>query len=680
MWRGRHRYWDKHHSALGVRVAALCTGAQYAARGLHPVRATATSPAGCGCMRATRSGCRAPVSASLPRTGTASTKTASAKAHVRAHLRSLTTLRGDRDCGTDERDRVGPTRSVRRVRTGRRISCTGRGGAASGIGPTPAVAAAAAKDAAGELGAARPARRRRAGDPHDLPRQPRRRRARGDRGQRRLRGARGDQAGASLARAPRRDDARHRRLGGRGAAGRRRRRRARSRSSSSRPARRTRTACARRSSARSATSSSRSTRSSSPGRCERCSIGSPAASASSSTASSRSPSDRRRCATRHAKAAGWPQSHAALGQGHGGRARRAGARHAARLHERPHRRSGPALRGRDHPRHRRRRPDRRSSWRLPPRRIRSFTTSRRATTATRSTPRVRPLSRSSSWRRCSAARSSGASGRPARSAERAVRESESALDAATRLQNVADALATAHTPQEVLDAVLTEGVRAAEARGGLIATLSDDGEWLEVIASRGYDMQFIEPFQRFPVSGDFPLSEAVRTGEGVFIRSEAERDERYPELVGRSQPGHGLVCVPLVGERGTIGGLVFSFRPTRSSRPSAGRSRSRSAGRLRSRSSGLGSRSPSGRCASGSPSSARRPRCSPRRSSSSRRSSASPSSRCRCSPTGARSRCSSRRRARSSSSSSPTRIPSASAGPKRCSRRSRTSGSTTSST
>ena len=144
-------------------------------------------------------------------------------------------------------------------------------------------------------------------------------------------------------------------------------------------------------------------------------------------------------------------------------------------------------------------------------------------------------------------------------AERAVRESESALDAATRLQDVADALATAHTPQEVLDAVLTEGVRVAEARAGLIATLSEDGELLEVIASRGYDLKWIEPFRRFPVSGNFPLSEAVRTGEGVFIRSEAERDERYPELVGRSQPGHGLVCVPLVGERGPIGGLAFSF-------------------------------------------------------------------------------------------------------------------------
>ncbi len=144
-------------------------------------------------------------------------------------------------------------------------------------------------------------------------------------------------------------------------------------------------------------------------------------------------------------------------------------------------------------------------------------------------------------------------------AESAVRANETSLEAASRLQRAADALATARSPQEVLDAVLSEGVRAAEARAGLIATLSDDGEWLSVIASRGYDAQYIEPFHRFPVEGDFPLSEAVRTGEGVFIRSEKERDKRYPELRGRSQPGHALVCLPLVGHEGPIGGLTFSF-------------------------------------------------------------------------------------------------------------------------
>ncbi|MFL5960331.1 MAG: ATP-binding protein [Gaiellaceae bacterium] len=144
-------------------------------------------------------------------------------------------------------------------------------------------------------------------------------------------------------------------------------------------------------------------------------------------------------------------------------------------------------------------------------------------------------------------------------AEEEASSSAQALDTAMRLQLVADALVSARTPQDVLDAVLVEGLRAAEARGGLIATLSDDGEWLEVIASRGYDSRYIDPFRRFPVSGDYPLSQAVRTGEGVFLRSEAERDARYPELAGRSQPGHALVCLPLVGEHGPIGGLVLSF-------------------------------------------------------------------------------------------------------------------------
>src|SRR5207237_406341 len=43
----------------------------------------------------------------------------------------------------------------------------------------------------------------------------------------------------------------------------------------------------------------------------------------------------------------------------------------------------------------------------------------------------------------------------------------SALNTALRLQFVADALVSAKTPQDVLDAVLVEGVRAADARAGL---------------------------------------------------------------------------------------------------------------------------------------------------------------------------------------------------------------------
>ena len=153
-------------------------------------------------------------------------------------------------------------------------------------------------------------------------------------------------------------------------------------------------------------------------------------------------------------------------------------------------------------------------------------------------------------------------------AEDAVWVSHNALESASRLQAAADALATARTPQEVLDAVLSEGVRAAEARSGLIATLSDDGEWLDVKASRGYDESSISPYQRFAVAGNFPMSEAVRTGEGVFIGSGAEQDSRYPELIGGMQPRHALVCSPLIGHAGRSAGSSSRSRATRSSQPS----------------------------------------------------------------------------------------------------------------
>ena len=141
----------------------------------------------------------------------------------------------------------------------------------------------------------------------------------------------------------------------------------------------------------------------------------------------------------------------------------------------------------------------------------------------------------------------------------ALSSSREALDAALRLQRAADALITARTAADVLDAVLSEGVRAAEARGGLIAMLNEDGETLEVVASRGYAEELVEEFEPFPVAASIPLSEAVRTGEGVFLSSTAERDARYPELAGRSGSGEAVACLPLVGQAGPIGGLVFSF-------------------------------------------------------------------------------------------------------------------------
>ena len=136
---------------------------------------------------------------------------------------------------------------------------------------------------------------------------------------------------------------------------------------------------------------------------------------------------------------------------------------------------------------------------------------------------------------------------------------EEALERASRLQRAAEALAEAVTPEQVLDSVLTEGVRAAEARAGLIALVTDDGESLEVVAYRGYRHDRIEPWTRFPIAGNYPLSEAVRTGEGVFLRSQTDLVKRFPEMRLEGEPTHALVCLPLIVEGRAIGGLTFSF-------------------------------------------------------------------------------------------------------------------------
>jgi PAS domain S-box-containing protein len=144
-------------------------------------------------------------------------------------------------------------------------------------------------------------------------------------------------------------------------------------------------------------------------------------------------------------------------------------------------------------------------------------------------------------------------------ARAAQRQAEVAAATAHRLQLSAEALSSAVTPEQVLDAVLTQSVAAAEARAGLIAMLTEDGRHLEILAQRGYSEQRLQDWHTFPLDGDYPLSHAVRTGEAVFVGSAAERIERFPALPEINEPTHALVCLPLVVEGRTIGGLTFSF-------------------------------------------------------------------------------------------------------------------------
>jgi PAS domain S-box-containing protein len=139
-------------------------------------------------------------------------------------------------------------------------------------------------------------------------------------------------------------------------------------------------------------------------------------------------------------------------------------------------------------------------------------------------------------------------------------ESIEAADRARRLQRVAELLAEAVTPEQVLDAILTEGVRAAEARAGSIGVLSEDGERIEMLAQIGYRPEVMANWQAFRLDAATPMSDVIRTGEPLFISSVAERNRLYPTLADQGQDeSHALVVVPLAVEGRVFGAMSLSF-------------------------------------------------------------------------------------------------------------------------
>ncbi|HET7490032.1 MAG TPA: SpoIIE family protein phosphatase [Acidimicrobiales bacterium] len=135
-------------------------------------------------------------------------------------------------------------------------------------------------------------------------------------------------------------------------------------------------------------------------------------------------------------------------------------------------------------------------------------------------------------------------------------------DRMARLYAVTAALATAATPEAVASAVLTEGVAAlgASAGGVLLAT---DAEHLSLSGAVGYADPVAAGLRTERRDAALPAAVALRTGEPVWLESPAERDERFPQLVGLEADTVALCAVPLEVESRRLGALRFSFNEAR---------------------------------------------------------------------------------------------------------------------
>jgi PAS domain S-box-containing protein len=134
-----------------------------------------------------------------------------------------------------------------------------------------------------------------------------------------------------------------------------------------------------------------------------------------------------------------------------------------------------------------------------------------------------------------------------------------AADRANRLQRVTERLGAALTPQQVLDVILTEGLRAAEARAGAIGLITDDGNAIELLAQSGYKGPVFEKYGHFSVNADLPMAYVARSGEPLFLESRAERNRLFPNLEGQGEDGHAIAVLPLSLEGQLLGVIALSF-------------------------------------------------------------------------------------------------------------------------
>lgn len=135
-------------------------------------------------------------------------------------------------------------------------------------------------------------------------------------------------------------------------------------------------------------------------------------------------------------------------------------------------------------------------------------------------------------------------------------------DRSARLYSVAAALATAATPEAVAEAVLTEGVPALGAAAGAVL-LAADSDRLVVPGAVGYDEAVVNKLRDGSPDAELPAAVALRTGEALWLESPAERDSRFPELLGVEQNTVALCAVPLTVQGRRLGALGFSFTEAR---------------------------------------------------------------------------------------------------------------------
>ncbi|UQA58463.1 hybrid sensor histidine kinase/response regulator [Polyangium aurulentum] len=132
-----------------------------------------------------------------------------------------------------------------------------------------------------------------------------------------------------------------------------------------------------------------------------------------------------------------------------------------------------------------------------------------------------------------------------------------------RLLTLTERLSGEHELTRIALVVMDEAVDLLGAKLGAFWKVAPDGA-VELVRGVGYPEGALEKLDRMLISTRAPLTDAIREGAAVWLRSREEFAALYPELEPRTRGLAGVstiiaACLPLVASGHTLGALSFSF-------------------------------------------------------------------------------------------------------------------------
>jgi serine phosphatase RsbU (regulator of sigma subunit) len=127
-----------------------------------------------------------------------------------------------------------------------------------------------------------------------------------------------------------------------------------------------------------------------------------------------------------------------------------------------------------------------------------------------------------------------------------------------RLARLVEQLNTLRREDDIIRAVLSEGVGLLGGHSATVHVLDDSGSELVMMGSVGVPPdEVLEVYGRLPVDAQLPAIDAMRTGEVVVVRTSTERHERYP-LMDKSSTAWdpSFVVVPMYRATGEPFGVI----------------------------------------------------------------------------------------------------------------------------